>query len=208
VNAGRWVTAGLLALVAGCGVPTGGAAKPIPDDEVPYGLTSATPTPDPPPSPVPSRIATEVHLVAPGDRLVPEPREVDGGSVTERLDALLGDLAEGPSPVERERQLSTALPPEIELDAADVTDGTAAIRIGGTTAAATGLDSRRAVAQIVLTATSVPGVDSVVLVRDGERVEAPLPSGQLTAQPLRADDYAVLLLSPVTPPAPSAAPPS
>jgi hypothetical protein len=199
VNPGRWVAAGLLALVAGCGVPTGGPAEAIPGDEVPYGLTSATPTPEPTPGPQPVLLATRVHLVAPDDRLVPEPREVDGGSVAERLDALLDDLAEGPNPGERERQLSTALPPEIELDVAEVADGTAVVRIGDTTAAGTGLDSRRAVAQIVLTATSVPGVDSVVLARDGERVEAPLPSGELTARPLTAGDYAAFLFPPAPP---------
>jgi Sporulation and spore germination len=192
---------GVLALLPGCGVPTGGPAETIPGGEVPYGLTSAAPTPGPSAGSEPTLHATRVHLVAPDDHLVPEPREVDGNSVTARLEALLDDLARGPTPGELERQLSTALPPEIELDVAEVSDGTAVVRMGDTTAA-TGPDSRRAVAQIVLTATSVTGVDSVVLVRDGERVEAPLPSGELTAQPLTADDYAALLLSPAVPAAP------
>ena len=54
-------------------------------------------------------------------------------------------------------------------------------------------------AQIVLTATSVPGVDAVRLTLSGAPVEAPLPSGELTSEPLNADDYATFLV-PVTSP--------
>jgi spore germination protein GerM len=52
------------------------------------------------------------------------------------------------------------------------------------------------VGQIVLTATSLPGVRGVRLTLDGEPLEAPLPSGELTSAPLTAEDYAALLSSP------------
>nr|WP_275585893.1 GerMN domain-containing protein [Geodermatophilus sabuli] len=133
--------------------------------------------------------------------MVPRPREVSGSSVRDRLDALLTDLAAGPTAAERDLQLSTALPPDVELSVTDVSDPTVTIDISGAADAPAGLASRRAVAQIVLSATSVPGVDAVVLTLDGERVEAPLPSGELTPAPLTADSYTVLL-------APASAPPS
>ena len=64
------------------------------------------------------------------------------------------------------------------------------------TQAPSGAASRRAVAQIVLTATSVPGVDAVLLTLDGDPVEAPLPSGELTSAPLTETDYEPLLVAP------------
>ena len=51
-----------------------------------------------------------------------------------------------------------------------------------------------AIGQIVLTATSIVGVDRVVFARDGVAVAVPGPSGGgLTAVPLVASDYDGLL---------------
>ena len=84
--------------------------------------------------------------------------------------------------------------------------------------AATGVsfasDSNRLeVAQIVLTATSVPGVDAVLLELAGEPIEAPLPDGELADRPLTAQDYATATVPSVPPTAvivdpPVPAPPS
>jgi spore germination protein GerM len=133
--------------------------------------------------------------------LVPRGRSLAAGPLRDRLDDLLDDLAGGPSPAELTGRLSTALRPDTTLGVADVTGTTVTIDLGGSADAPTGRESRTAVAQIVLTATSLPGVEEVLLTRAGEQVEAPLPSGQLTGQALSADDYAPLLT-------PSGAPPS
>jgi len=85
------------------------------------------------------------------------------------------------------------------LTVADLSGATATIDLGGAAEAPSGQESRRAVAQIVLTATSLPGVDAVLLTRAGQRVDAPLPSGQLTSRPLTDDDYQPLLTPPATP---------
>ncbi|MGY1642876.1 GerMN domain-containing protein [Geodermatophilus sp. SYSU D00703] len=187
------VAAALVALLAGCGVPTGGPVETIPESEVPRGLTSPSPTATAPAEPEPLAETARIHLVARDDTLVPRPREVTGPSLPDRLDDLLGELATGPTADERELQLSTALPPDVELAVTDVSAGTATIDLTGPAEVPTGLASRRAVGQVVLSATTVPGVDAVVLTIDGERVEAPLPSGELTADPLSAADYAALL---------------
>jgi hypothetical protein len=42
----------------------------------------------------------------------------------------------------------------------------------------------------------VLGVDSVLLTRNGDKVEALLPNGELTDAPLTAGDYAILLVAP------------
>ena len=82
----------------------------------------------------------------------------------------------------------------------ELSDGTVTIDLGGDAEAPAGQESRRAVAQIVLTATSLPEVEEVLLTRDGEPVDAPLPSGELTSQPLSAADYEPLLTPTVSPP--------
>ena len=50
-----------------------------------------------------------------------------------------------------------------------------------------------AIGQVVLTLSSAPGIESVVLVSDGQPVQVPLPGGALTDQPVTGDDYAELL---------------
>lgn len=194
------VVAALL-VAAGCGVPTGGEPTTIPTSEIPFGLAepSAPPTAAEPPEVLAD--TSRVYLVAAGDVLVPRGRELAGSSRRERLTDLLDELAAGPTAAERDEQLSTALPPEVRLTVAGFDDGTATIEMDAATQAPSGIASRRAVAQIVLTATSVPGVRSVLLHLAGEPIEAPLPSGELTRRPLTADDYLVL-----TTPAPSAEP--
>jgi spore germination protein GerM len=95
------------------------------------------------------------------------------------------------------------------LDVSQVDDGTATIDIAGPVDAPSGSDSRVAVAQIVLTATSIPQVHAVRLMREGESIDAPLPDGELTSAPLTADDYATYLIPPpTTTPTPTRAPAS
>jgi spore germination protein GerM len=135
-----------------------------------------------------------IFLVGEGDVLVPRPRETDGSSRREQLEHLLAELAVGPTGPERSEELSTALSPEVQLSLAELSDGEATVDIDGPAEAPSGWASRRAVAQIVLTATSVPGVDAVRLTLSGAPVEAPLASGELTSEPLTAADYAALLV--------------
>ncbi|MGY1609260.1 GerMN domain-containing protein [Geodermatophilus sp. SYSU D00700] len=199
-----FIGAVLLAGLAGCGVPMGAPAEAIPGSEVPAGLSSPAatsapmPTSTPPPAPVadPAR----VYLLGADDALVPRARAVTGSTRENRLERLLDDLADGPTALEQDQQLSTALPPDVELSVADVAGGTATVDISGTTDAPSGWASRLAVAQLVLTATSVPGVDDVLLTIDGQPVEAPLPSGALTTEALTPADYAPLLSPGESPP--------
>lgn len=188
-------------LVSGCGVPTGGAPRTIAASEVPFGLAQARPAPSTAPSAEPRLDPARVYFIGADERLVPEARDADrGAGPEERLRALLTHLAAGPTNTERDEQLSTALPPDVRLRVARLEGGTATIDITGPGQAPSGASSRRAVAQIVLTATSAPGVDAVRLTFAGNPVEAPLPSGELTSAPLTAADYATFLTpSPASP---------
>lgn len=187
------VPLGTVAL-AGCGVPTGGAPATIPASQVPYGLAAPVST-TPAATSGPARgDRPRIYLVNSDGVLVPTGRTVSGSDPRGRLDDLLHQLAVGPSSGEREEQLTTSLPPGSRLSVSSIDDATATVDLTGTEAPS-GRQSRRAVGQIVLTATSLPEVHAVRLTHDGQPVEAPLPSGRLTSDPLTADDYGALLVA-------------
>jgi hypothetical protein len=204
----RWAGAlALLAVLTGCGVPTGGEPSTIAATDVPYGLAEPAPAPTPTSPPEAVADASRVHWVTAADTLVPRVREVSGTTRRARLTDLLEQLADGPTAAERDEQLSTALPPEVRLSVTGLDGGTATIDLDALAEAPAGGSGRRAVAQIVLTATSVPGIDAVLLELAGEPIEAPLPDGALSDRPLTASDYAAATA--VVPPAldaPSAVP--
>ena len=195
----------LLAVLTGCGVPTGGEPSTIAATDVPYGLAEPAPAPTPTSPPEAVADASRVHWVTAADTLVPRVREVSGTTPRRRLADLLEQLAAGPTSDERDEQLSTALPPEIRLRVTRLDGGTATIGADALAEAPAGVAGRRAVAQVVLTATSVPGVDAVLLELAGEPIEAPLPDGELTDRPLTAQDYAAAT-APAMLDAPSAVP--
>jgi spore germination protein GerM len=148
---------------------------------------------------------TGVYLVTSEDVLVLRGRDVPTGPLEDRLEILLGELAIGPSPQDLADELSTSLPPEVELHVIDITDGTITVDITGPVDAPTGAESRLAVGQIVLTATSLPEVSAVRLAREGEPVDAPLPDGELTPAPLTAEQF-TSFLTPAPPPTATPAP--
>lgn len=188
----------LLALAlgsAGCGVPTGDAPTTIPKSDVPYGLLSSTPSSAAATPSAPQVGQPLVFLVGGDGRLVPRGRHLATAPLKKELAELLDDLAGGPTKQERREQLSTELPPDVKLTLTGWDNGTATIDIVGSTDLSSRA-SRVAVGQIVLTVTSLPGVDAVRLRRNGESVEAPLPSGELTSDPLTAADYSPLTTAP------------
>jgi len=192
----RLVTIAALAALAGCGVSTGGAPETIAPSDVPYGLLSPAPTTSAPSSVPPLGDRPRVYLVAPDDVLVPTGRDIEGGDLRARLDDLLAQLASGPTGGERDDELTTALPPDVRLSVTAVDGDTVTVDLAGLGDVPSGLQSRLAVAQIVLTATSLPEVRAVLLTHDGDPLEAPLPSGELSTAPLQASDYDRLLVAP------------
>lgn len=183
------------AALTGCGVPTGGAPDPIPSSDLPAALTDDVPATTTPSATDAAAGQPRVFLVDAGDLLVPRGRSVDG-DVRDQVEDLLAALAEGPTPSERREGLTTALSAQAGLAVRELSGGTATVELTSGTDTATGLQSRRAVAQVVLTVTSVAGVESVLLTQDGSAVEAPLPTGELTTRPLVATDYAGYLTGP------------
>lgn len=184
--------AAALAVVSACGAPSGSAARTI--ESVPYDLTAPAPSSSPSGTTAPSQ-GPHVFLLR-DDVLRPASPVTVGsdvrGTATRALEALLA----GPSDQDRGAGLSTTLGPEVRLSLTDLVDGraTVEIRVGDQAVGAGRLPL--AIGQIVLTLTSVDGVDEVVLAADGSRIAAPLPGGALTDRPLRARDYAALTAAP------------
>lgn len=189
----RWapLVATVLVLSA-CGVPRDGAVQVVPADEVPFGLASASPdaggTGELPPfagSPV-------VYLLD-DDRLVGS--ALSGASDDPRLalDQVVAALTAGPSATARDNGIGTALPPSLELTITGLRGGLATVDLGGGDAFNVGEQGPLVVGQVVLSVTSVPGVDRVRLTRRDQPVDAQLADGVLTGRPLVPADYRQLV---------------
>ena len=211
----------LVLLLAGCGVP-GTSTERVEASEVPFGLldpAAGDGASVPGPAGGPGRGADaaaaaadlaarlpSTYLLDAGDALVAVPFESsrpgapaaatapagdEGAAVLARV--LLQRLVAGPDAGQREGGLSTELGPGVPAALVDVVDGTArvALRQPDRDRAADRLSL--AIGQVVLTVTSVPGVERVQLLRDGVPTAVPLPDGARSGAPVTALEYAVLL---------------
>ncbi|WP_020387392.1 GerMN domain-containing protein [Kribbella catacumbae] len=180
-----------LLLLSNCGVPEQSSPVRVPPADLPSPLRqggSAEPTAQASVDPAKSYL---VYFVR-NDRLVGLAREEAAGSAADRLDAILGSLAAGPTQSEEAAGITTALPPGLHLKVSEVRAQQAILDLSGETDGRSATDNLLIVGQIVLSVTSLPGVNQVAFVRDGSPVEALLPGGALTADPLTASDYQAL----------------
>lgn len=211
----------VVALAGACGLPSSSTPVTVPKAEVPYGLLDG-PTPSPTPTTTPGvPLATATIYLADTQQtqqqLVAVPVEIPMSSLAPMVQTLLDRLAVGLSDRERSRGLVTDLGPGSTLVLRDVTDETATIEWKPTSPDPSPSKLPAAVGQIVLTASSVVGVDRVVFVRDGSPLTVPGPTGESTSDPLQAVDYRLLLAPgqptlvrtmPVAGPAPTSAVPT
>lgn len=193
----RWLVVLLAGLViTACGAPTSGV-RPIEADEVPYDLLSPAPTGRPTtPSPAPTQsgqVPSEVYFVDTKDQLVAVDAPTGDGLPEEIVSGLLSELEAGPGTDPRRDGLASALGPEVTLRLVRVLGATAYVEVANAARDPSASQLPLAIGQIVLTATSSTGIDRVVIFLDGERVDVPLPGGQLTSGPVTADDYASLI---------------
>lgn len=186
-----------LLVVAGCGVPRDGAPRAVPRTQVDPRLL-ATPSPSGTPSATGSS-GYEVAFVTPENRLRLTRRPVSPGTAQQQVTQLLAALAMGPDNTERGHGLSTALPSDASLTLTALENGQAVVAINGGSKDA---DPRRlplSVAQVVLTLTSHPDVRTVLIMSDGQPVEAPLPGGVVVDRAVTGKDYQSLLAPAATP---------
>jgi len=184
----RRVVLGLLATgsLGSCGVPTNGTTVPIEATDVPYGLASSTPSTTTPDGPTAATGPTTAQVFFLDADLVLVPVPADGpGQVQDLLD----QLAQGPDAEQRNLGFQSALGPDVTLSADPVQNGVVTVEVVALAQDPSADRLPLAVGQIVLSLTSVPGVRGVMLQRDGQAREVPLPGGVLTSRVLTAQDY-------------------
>jgi spore germination protein GerM len=186
-----------MGLVVGCGLPADEQARPVDSADVPYGLLDAdgSERDGSSGSESTSLDSPSVVWVDEDERLVAvesTDSRIQGDTADQAAD-LLADLSGGPDAVERADGLSTVLAPDARVELVRLMGGSAWVQVDPGTQSPTPERLPIALGQIVLTATSVPAIDAVQFVTDGEPIQVPLPGGELTAEPVTQSDYSVLL---------------
>lgn len=177
-------------MLGACGLPRSSTPVEVPAAEVPYGLLDpATANPAPTATPGVVLVPGTIYLADAQQKLVAVGVQVPAAPAAPMLQTLLNRLAVGPSDRERERSLVTDLGPGSTIVLRALSAGTANIEVVPTGQDPSPSKLPAAVGQIVLTATSVVGVDRVVFVRDGTVLPVPGPDGSTTQTPLDASDY-------------------
>lgn len=182
------------ALVA-CGISTSDKPKPIDRENLPAELaeTDSDPLDSLPPNPDAIR-AVPIWFLAADDseiRLTSVTRRVplpaDAGL---RLETL---LSQGPTPEENQEGISTAIPADAKLTRPPEQVGVVlSVNLSTSVYELRGESAREAFAQLVYTATEIPGVDAVQFLLDGDPVAVPDGEGESDLAPRRREDYANL----------------
>jgi spore germination protein GerM len=147
-----------------------------------------------------------VYLLAPSEPEGPQRLRSVSRDVPAAPGAVLSSLFAGPNEIERDEQLDTAIPSDLELLSARTVGQILTVDVVDAFGELTTDGLRFAVAQIVSTATGIEGVQAVQLRIDGEPRVWPLGNGELTDRPLTVYDYPGLIEStqPAFPAIPSA----
>lgn len=170
-------------LVAACGIPV--EAEPeIVDVELAPPAGNETPAPG-------ELAAVSLYLVR-DEALVHVTRDLRSPpSLTSIFGSLLSDV----TPEERQANLRTAIPPGTEIISITEDGSVLRVDLNSEFAAVGGEEELLAVAQIVMTATSVEGVDRVAFLLEGVPTDVPVASGALSVDPVGAADYEALVIS-------------
>lgn len=170
--------------LAACGPGAEGSANQVPDEDVPFALLD-----DNAPSLIPRTGGTSATLcLVQNDRVVTVTRSLPGHpDPTDLFVSLTADVADA----EAHQGLRTAL---INTDVRKVTvrGGTALVELTGLPEGGS-QEPILAVAQIVCTLTSQPGIGQVRFSVADVPVQVPRPDGSLADGSVTRDDYADLL---------------
>ena len=192
----------LLGGVVGCGVQLDDEPREIAKDALPFDLLETSTTGSPTTTPLPTFQETSVFLVDNDDYLIEVRRQLPG-----EVSLVIGSLLTPPTQAEVTSGLSTAIAPSVSLRGiSGPEDGLVTIDLASDGSERSPEISRLAFAQLVYTATALPGVDRVLFQVDGQAREVPTGEGQSTAEPLTRVDYRQLLRPPTTTTAPDATP--
>ena len=171
----------LALLVTACGIPVDASPETISVDLGDLGeIEEATGA---------RLAAVSIYLVR-DDRLVHVTRDLPSPA---QLADVLESLVSGETDPEDRAGLRSSIPIGTELRGVTEEGGVARIDLSSDFAAVGGRQELLAVAQVVLTATGIEGVDAVVFELEGNPTDVPTPSGALADHPVTAEDYTTLL---------------
>lgn len=176
-----WLAAVLAIALVACGIPIEGEPEPL-DVEVPSPSDEAEPIPG-------DLAAVSMYLVR-NDRLVHVTRDLPSPPSPA---IIFESLLEGVTEPEERANLRTSIPPGTRVIEVTENGPLLQLDLSRDFASVGGEEEVLAVAQIVLTATSIEGVDQVVFALDGVPTEVPVGDGALSAGPVGVDDYSSLI---------------
>jgi spore germination protein GerM len=180
-------TLGLAAFLLGvtaCGVPADDTAQALDPAAAPYRVV----TRDHVAPPVGSHRAV-IYLVR-DDAVVPVPRRM---KVQPTPTEVLRTLSAGPTHVEREQGLRTALPIEDDPRVLRIAHQVVTLSLPTTTETSNRSDAVLGFAQLVLTLTALPEVAGVAFETDGRPLQVPRADGSVSTEPLGRVDYRELI---------------
>jgi anti-sigma regulatory factor (Ser/Thr protein kinase) len=198
----KMAVAALSALLLGsCAVITQNKPTTLSRKSIPFGLMNKTPASFPVPQKnAPVEVPATIFLVAPDGRLWPAGRDI---SFPSSIDSLLAALVDGPTKPETLYGLSTAIPAQVGSLSAKTTGSTAVVNLAPTFGTLSGSAQIQATAQIVFTATTLPGIINVTFRMNGAAIDVPNALGALLPGPVTRSDYTPL--APLPPSATTAA---
>lgn len=179
--------AGALLLPA-CGLPNEDTATPAGADEVPFGLLEEDPPQPPTTALPPTGPVTTIYLLDPsGERLIGVERAVPEGGDLSPSD-IIDILLLGATASETNAGVHTELSRDA-VTTVNLAGGVANVDLEEEFAELDGATQRRALAQLVYTLTSRPGVGRVSFTLAGQPIEVPRGDGTLTSGSVSRDSY-------------------
>ncbi len=169
-------------LVAGCAIQPDASPRNIPDEEQgSFGADEATGGE--------AAGSSLIFLLAPQSAAAPQLLRSVMRDVPPQTPAVLRALFDGPNTTELGDDLDSAIPTELVLNSARLVGRTTVVDINDGLDQLDAVDLRNAVAQIVMTATAIDGVDSVRIRVNGEDRVWPRGDGELTKDALSPYDF-------------------
>ena len=188
-------------ILTACSVPKSGPFETISNDDIPFGLNAAQTT-----APQSATETTVANLDPPGteyeqvdlyfirnaavtraQRSVISPVDANGA-----LAALTEGLVEDSTTVGLRSAIPASLEARVDVDRGVATVNATRAFLNSLSA----VDQRLAIAQIVLTLTSRPGIGQVVFFVDGKAIAVPKGRGDLSGigDPVTLDDYTNIIV--------------
>ena len=196
------VAVGLGVGLTSCGVPVDRQPAALSRHGIPFNLLEPT-APSTTATTAPSLVGVpvQIFLIGANGHVAPVAREVPVSAPD--LATVLGALVLGPTDAEAASGLQSAIPVRTTILGATISGAIATVNLGGTFDQLVGPPQIQAVAQVVFTASSLPGVTGVTFELAGVAVEVPVASG---AQVPVANRSQFTDLAPGAPTAPAAPP--